>query len=240
LLLFILMGVIVVLFNLTLTISTEVFFILAITYLAFTAGLMLSYKAFAIGPVSITSPIAGSYALITVLASVLLFDEVLQINQWVGIGLLFIGLALASYKRSKVSLSDKRGIYFAFSALVLIGIGIAGFVYAIKEIGWVTAVLLGYFFPAFWSGSYLLIKRNFKRPNLNRHLLFLTLFQLLGTIAVSIGVERTISAIVVPVSSVSPIVTAVLGLLFFGERIKASNFIGIVLITVSLVLLSLQ
>ena len=240
LLLFLLMGVIVLVSSGKINFELDTFFVLACTYLSFTIGLILSYKAFAIGPVSITSPIAGSYALVTVLTSTLLFGEVLNESQWIGIIILFIGLILASYKgNSRLMNSNATGIYLAFAALILIGIGISGFVYAIKEIGWVTTVLLGYFFPTFWTGLYLLFKRDFKYLKFNRHVIFLTIFQLMGTIAVSIGVERTISAIVVPVSSVSPILTAILGLIIFKEKIASNNYIGILVIAASLVLLSL-
>lgn len=237
--LFLLMGGIVLVFNAKVNFSCDIFFVLALTYLLFTIGLILSYKAFAIGPVSITAPIAGSSALITVLVSTLLLGEILSPNQWLGITLLFVGLVLASYKRVSGSTSENTGIYFAFASLILIGIGIAGFVYAIKEIGWVTATLLGYFFPTFWTGMYLLFKKDLRRPQFTKHIVFLTIFQIMGTIAVSIGVERTIAAIVVPVSSVSPIVTAVMGLLIFKEKIAKNNVFGIVIIATSLILLSL-
>jgi drug/metabolite transporter (DMT)-like permease len=197
-----------------------------------------SYKAFAIGPVSITSPIVGSYALVTLIISTFVFGEILKLNQWIGLTFLFFGLVAATYEKSN-SRNNSKGITLAFIALLFIGCGIAGFVYAIKEIGWVAAVLLGYLFPTLWSGAYLLITKNIRRPEFTLDVFLLTAFQLLGTVAVSIGVEQSISAIVVPVSSVSPILTSVMGLIFFREKLVRHKLVGVGLIAVSLVLISL-
>lgn len=239
LLLFLSMAIIVLIIRpeINVPLSTVVF--IALNYLIFTVGLLISYRAFAIGPVSITSPIVGANSLIVVAVSVIVFNEALKINQWIGIGILFLGLLIASYERSKKrSKEDSSGILLAFIAFVFIGAGIAGFVYAIGKVGWEMAVLLGYFFPAFWAGLYLLAKRRLKTPHISKNVAGLVGFQLLGTIAVSVGVEKSLASLVVPVSSVSPLVTSVLGLILFKEKIFKYKLIGVAFIILGLVLIS--
>ncbi|CAN5639081.1 GRP family sugar transporter [soil metagenome] len=241
LILFLTMGLIALIFGLRINLSWELAVFLAFNYLIFTLGLLISYKAYAIGPVSITSPIVGANSLIVVAVSVLVFGEVLRMNQWLGIVILFVGLFAATYekkKREKISLKSS-GVFLAFVALVLIGVGIAGFVYAIGQAGWATAVLLGYFFTAFWVGLYLTLKSQIKRLHFTQSLAGLTVFQLLGTVSVSVGVERTLAALVVPVSSVAPLVTSLMGLILFHEKIFRYKLLGVVLIVAGRVVISL-
>lgn len=212
----------------------------ALNYLVFTVGLLVSYRAYAIGPISITSPIVGANALIVVAVSVLVFGEVLAANQWLGIVLLFLGLAAVTYEKSKRAVSIKSsGVSLAFMALVLIGAGLAGFVYLVGQVGWEATLLLGYFFPAFWAGLYLALRRQMKVLRLTKSMIGLVAFQLLGTISVSVGVERSLAAVVVPVSAVSPMVTSVMGLVLFREAIARYKLAGVALIIAALVLIAI-
>lgn len=239
LLLFLSMAVIAIIFRPEVSIPLSMVVFIAINYLIFTLGLLISYKAYSIGPVSITSPIVGANPLIVVAVSVIVFNEALKANQWLGIAILFLGLLIATYERSKKrSKEGTSGILLAFIALVFIGAGIAGFVYAIGQIGWEMAVLLGYFFPAFWAGLYLLAEKQLKAPHISKSVVGLVGFQLLGTIAVSVGVEKSLASLVVPVSSVSPLVTSVLGLILFKEKILRYKLIGVGFIILGLVLIS--
>ncbi len=242
LLLFLAMGVIALVLKPEVHISPEMLAFIAFNYLIFTVGLVISYKAYAMGPVSVTAPIVGANSLVVVVVSVLFLNEVLQRNQWLGIALLFLGLIVASQERRrrerKIHLKTS-GIFLAFIALLLIGLGIAGFVYAIGEIGWEMAVLLGYFFPALWSGLYLLAKKQLKTPRISKSIAGLTAFQLLGTVSVSVGVEKSLAALVVPVSSVSPLITSILGLILFQEKTAKYKLVGAALIILGLVLISI-
>lgn len=240
LLLFLLMATIALILKPEINVPFSMVVFIALNYLIFTVGLLVSYRSYAIGPVSITSPIVGANALIVVAVSVIVFNEALSLNQWLGIAVLFLGLLIATYDRSKKrSKEGTTGILLAFIALVLIGAGLAGFTYAIGEIGWEMAVLLGYFFTAFWAGMYLLAKKQLHAPHISKSVAGLVSFQLLGTIAVSVGVEKSLAAIVVPVSSVAPLVTSVMGLILFQEKIYRYKLAGVGFIILGLVLISL-
>lgn len=237
--LFIIMAVLAVMASPAANISLFMYGIIALSYLFFTLGLTASYRAYAIGPVSITSPVAGSFSIIVVASSVILFGETLQINHWIGLVMLFAGLFLTSFEKRKSQPLKSSGIFLAFVALVLTGIGLSGFVYAIGEIGWFFAVLLGYFFTAFWAGVILIYKKQLRTVKLTKNMLWLVVFQLLGTISVSYGVERSLAAIIVPVSSLSPLATSILGVLIFKEAVNQRRLLSIAIIIAGLVLISL-
>ncbi len=240
LLLFFLMAIIALVIRPEVNVPLSMVVFIALNYLVFTLGLLISYKAYAIGPVSITSPIVGANPLIVVAVSVIVFNEALKVNQWLGIAILFLGLLIATYERSKKrSKENSSGVLFAFIALIFMGAGLAGFVYAIDQVGWEMAVLLGYFFTAFWAGLYLFAKRQLEALHISRNVAGLVGFQLLGTIAVSVGVEKSLASLVVPVSSVAPLVTSVLGLILFQEKILRYKLIGVGFIILGLVLISI-
>lgn len=237
--LFITMLVVVVVTGNLSTVPTSYVFTLAFSYLLFTTGLVISYKAFAIGPVSVTSPIAGAFSIIVLLNTVFLFGERLSGLQWLGMFVLFGGLFLLP-KNEGNGATTSKGIIFAFAALLLLGFGLTGFVYAIAKIGWMKTVLLGYFFTAAWSGLFIFVKKQkIERLEISRFTIGLVSFQLLGTIAVSYGVEKSLASIIVPVSSISPLITAIAGVYFLRERLSKKQVAGIVLVGVSLVLLAL-
>ncbi len=239
LILFLIMSVIALILQPNIRISIGFIVFIAINYLVFTIGLVISYRAFAAGPVSITAPIVGANSLVVVAVSVFVFNEVLRANQWIAIALLILGLFGVTYERKKKQSFSSSGVLLALVALVLIGCGIAGFVYAIDQVGWVVAVLLGYFFTAFWSGLYLLIKGQLEGPHLSKNVLGLVAFQILGTVSVSLGIEKSLAAVVIPVSSVSPLITTLMGLLLLKERVLKYKLFGAAIIIVGLVLISL-
>ena len=238
-LLFIVMVLVAYLLGSTFVVSTQLLTILATSYLLFTLGLLASYRAYVLGPVSLTSPIAGAFSLIVVINSVVFLGEVLSLFQWIGIGLLFVGLFLVLSGTEQNSHGSTRGIALAFMALLFLGFGLTGFVYAISEIGWMMTIILGYFFTAFWSGLIILVKQQTTGLSLSKFTLALALFQLIGTISVSYGIEKSVAAVIVPISSLSPLVTSLLGILLLKETIKRRHALSIAMIVISLVLLSL-
>ena len=86
---------------------------------------------------------------------------------------------------------------------------------------------------------YLVYKKQLKSPHVSKSVVGLVAFQILGTISVSVGVEKSLAALIVPVSSVSPLVTSVLGIVLFKEKVLKYKLLGGALIIVGLVLISL-
>ena len=80
---------------------------------------------------------------------------------------------------------------------------------------------------------------SYLQKTVSKNILGLTGFALIGTIAVSFGVEKALSSIVVPVSSLSPLVTSILGLILLNEKVSKYKLIGVGLIILSLVLISI-
>lgn len=239
LLIFIIMTVVILVSRPEMNITLGFLGFFALVYIAITLALVLSYKAYSIGPLSITSPIVGANSLIVVIISVLLFNEVLQPNQWAGILILLTGLTMAVRSKPNHSKnnSSKRGIYLASISMVLFGLGISGFIYGVEKVGWMPAVWLGYFFPALWTGLFLVYKKQFKKPRFNKNLVYLSLFNVFGTIAVSVGVETSLSAIIIPVSAISLLITSFLGLYIFREKISKFQLSGVLTLFFGLILI---
>lgn len=236
--LFLIMAVLAVIFRPAVDISLNILMIIVISYLIFTVGLVVSYKAYEIGPISLTSPIVGAFSIIVVASSVLFLDASLQAIQWIGLLLLFTGLFMALMQKNKSQSWRSSGIALAFIALIFMGVGLSGYVYAIGKIGWFYTVLLGYFFTAFWSAMLLIYKKEFKTFKLPKSTIGLIIFQIIGTLSVSIGVERSLSVIIVPVSSLSPLATSLLGILIYKEAVTRQRLYAVLIIIISLVLVS--
>ena len=234
-------ALIVMVFRLHIIFSISLMAFLAVDYLIFTIGLLLAYKAYALGPLSITSPIISGYSLIVLAYSVFIIGDVLKAFQWLGILVLFIGLFAVIYekgrKRGKVNFKTS-GVSIALLSLVFEGIGLSGYVYAIRQSNWETTNLYVIFFLTFWTAVYLIYKKQFKKPKFSKNVIALTGFSLIGTLAVSIGIEKASSAVVFPVSSLSPLITSILGIILLKEKLLKYKLVGVVFIILGLVLMS--
>src|SRR6266545_283359 len=61
-----------------------------------TASLVALYRAFALGPIAVVSPVVASYAALSVVGIVIFLGERLTAGQAVAIGVTFVGVAVAS------------------------------------------------------------------------------------------------------------------------------------------------
>jgi uncharacterized membrane protein len=71
------------------------------------AGLMIFYRALKLGPVSLVSPLSSAYPLVTTLLVVLVFRGSLSLRQFIGIGVVTLGVMAASELFS-VRASERR------------------------------------------------------------------------------------------------------------------------------------
>src|SRR5512132_293709 len=60
-----------------------------------TLSLVALYRAFALGPIAVVSPVVASYAALSVVGIVLVLGERLSLGQAVAIAVTFVGVALA-------------------------------------------------------------------------------------------------------------------------------------------------
>ena len=109
-----------------------------LSYLAF-------YRALAIGPISIVSPIVSAYAAVTVVCAVLISGERLSAGEALAIAIALLGVLLASSDLAQIRAIERvaaLGIVLALATAVLIGAFVFGVAYFSDEYGWLVPIFL--------------------------------------------------------------------------------------------------
>lgn len=216
----------------------------ALAGLLFAAGLVASYEAFHIGPLAITSPIVSSYAIISVIIAVFLFEEILTPGQFLAILFVILGVALTSieFQSGRVNLKSSRGVRLALGGMLLFGVVMAVDGLVVDEVGWLQTLLMAYVFVPF--AILALMGRHpralrIKKSDLAWSTVLTTLFQLAAVTCIYIGFEKGLISVVAPVSAAYPVVTIFLGLVVLRERVYPLQLLGIAITIGGLVMLAL-
>ncbi len=218
--------------------------------IAYACAMASFFKGLELGPVSIVSPLGSMYPLITVLLLILAFGNTLRLIQGVGILLVIGGAALASGMVGRRRTKDMLGIgpFFGVGAALCWGVTFALLAQAISKIGWQFAMLLQVMSSAV---TFLLLlpliarRESVWRPSLPQltdiSLLGASLLQLVGFLAVSVGIGQTASlaAVVVAVSACYPLITVFLAIKQLHEVIRPIPLAGAVVGIAGIVVLAL-
>jgi drug/metabolite transporter (DMT)-like permease len=229
--------------------QTALLLVLAMS-LFLVVGNLSYYKGFTVGEVSVVSPIAATYPVITVLLSVFLLGESLSALQAFAIGLAIAGSVLTSFKLSDLRGLKKGkpagGVGYAVLAAASWGFMILLIGLLSNELGWfATILLLNLVTAAFLLPVSGLYRREISLPfkgSLPLVLLlcaFLVIVDTGGALAYSLGATIAPIAIVATVSSIYPIITVLLARAFFRERLSANQGVGIAMVLAALLLLAL-
>jgi drug/metabolite transporter (DMT)-like permease len=209
-----------------------------LSYLAF-------YRALAIGPISIASPIVSGYAAVTVVLAVIVIGERLSALAVVAVCLAFAGVAIASIDpRSALTGGiSGLGVLFSLLAMVLIGAFVFGVAYYRDELGWLVPIFLGRgVAPVFLLGN---AAANgdwrFPRvaPRVAAAVLFIAFVDTAGYASFNLGTEHADTAVVATASAPYSTIPIVAGVVLLGERPVPSQWVGIALVIAGLVLLGL-
>lgn len=201
------------------------------------------YKGLEVGKVSIVMPISSCWAIITIFISIIFLGELLTITNTLGAIFVIIGVILVLFKKnnSAKSKNNPKGIFYAIIAAFAFGIDFAIIDLLANEIGW----FLPIFFIGIINAFLLLIYASFRKNNLSfpRNIfLFVILVGILDTTAYlfySSSVTMELGAVVAPIAATSPAISILMAKIFFKEKLRLSQKIGIVFVLVGLVLLSL-
>ncbi len=201
------------------------------------------YKGLQIGKVSIVMPVESCWAIVTVILSLTLLNEVLTAIQAIGITLTIAGAVLVSFKwKDLLKLKNhSKGVKYAAIAAVAFGTDFVVIDLAVSEIGWFLPIFFIGVITAFFLLAYSGISK--KDISFPRNVLpFIVLVGILDTVAYlsySTGIISEFSAIVAPIAAASPAVSIILAKTFFRERLQINQDIGIVSVLAGLLLLSL-
>lgn len=213
-----------------------------------TISALAFYKSLSIGKVSLVGPITASWAMITVLLSVLFLKEVLTINQIAAIVLIIVGVILISSDLKEFF--QKNKLIFLIGAkeaiIAMFGFGVAMFLLAIvvKQLGWFLPGFLSRFFILIFLISYIILKKQslkIETKPINWILVVIIGFlDIIAFFAYSMGVSTEYASIIAPIAASSPLVTTMLAQVFLKEKLVLSQIFGIIITISGLILISIK
>jgi drug/metabolite transporter (DMT)-like permease len=210
-----------------------------LSYLAF-------YRALAIGPISIVSPIVSAYAAVTVICAVLISGERLSAGEVLAIGIALLGVLLASSDLAQIKAIERVaavGIVLALVTAVLIGAFVFGVAYFSDEYGWLVPIFLARAFSTVFILGAALQAREWRfphrSPGLVAMIVFIAVVDTIGYVAFNFGVRHADTSIVATAAAPYSIVPIVAGVALMGERPTSTQWGGVGLVIAGLVLLGL-
>lgn len=205
---------------------------------------LVFYRALAIGPISVVSPIVSGYAAITVLLAVVIIGERLSPLATTAVVVTIAGVMLASADVRGVvsaSLPSKAvtGLLLAILAMALLGAFVFGIAYYQAELGWLAPIVLGRGFTLLFLFGHAAVTRQVtlpvRTPRLLWTILFLALLDTGGYVFFNIGAGVAETAIVAAASAPYALVPIVLGVFLLAERPTQTQWAGVGLVIAGIV-----
>jgi drug/metabolite transporter (DMT)-like permease len=210
-----------------------------VSYLAF-------YKALAIGPISIVSPIVSAYAAVTVVCAVLIGGERLAAGETTAIVVVILGVLLASSDLAQMRHLERialLGILLALLTAVVIGAFVYGIAYFSEEYGWLVPIFLArglttclLVLISLRTGEWRFEDRS---PRLLGTIAGIAVVDTLGYVAFNVGVRHEDTSVVATAAAPYAVVPIVAGVMLLRERPRATQWTGIGLVLAGLILLGL-
>lgn len=204
------------------------------------------YRALAIGPISILSPIVSGYAAVTVLLAVIFLGERLGAAESVAVLVSFSGVVLASSGLRRifgVERLDAQGLLFALAAMVLLGAFVLGVSVKTDELGWLVPVFVVRAFSTVLVAVSAVRGGQWRFPDRSLPVLgsiaLLAVLDTAGYISFNLGTEHDDTAVVAAASAPYAVIPIVAGVLFLHERPTPVQWAGVGLVVFGLVLLGL-
>jgi drug/metabolite transporter (DMT)-like permease len=224
------------LFNFSIIFTSSLIFILAYYFLM---------RGFEIGKVSLVSPIAGAYSIITVFLALAFLGESLSGIKLMAIFLMLLGVFFTSSNITEIkNIRSQKGLKEAL--LAMLGFGISFFVLGIisKQMDSLSIFIYASLSQAILFIALSLLKRGrIEKEDFNFKIIMIFIIHTIivntGWFAYVYGVGKDAVSIVTPLSSLLPGVTVILALIFYKEKLVANQKLGIVGILIGVFLISL-
>jgi uncharacterized membrane protein len=218
------------------------------------AGAYLSFfTALRIGPLAVVSPVVAAYGGLTVLLAVLVRGETLHPIQALGAMLATAGVVLTGivfdggWRGTRIV---GRGVLFSLVAMFLFAVLTVGLATPIRIAGWLPVLLASRVANALTIWTVLVVVV-VARPRGSETLLATTagrtnravlaavaagVLDIVGFVAFAIGLETWIVGLA---SSFGPVVAVIVAVVLWGERLRASQWVGLAGIAAGLVAVAL-
>jgi len=199
------------------------------------------YKGFEVGRLSIVSPIASSYPVVSILLAVSFLGERLTTELLLGIGLVIVGIILVSIQteQEKVRKRLTGGVAYAIGYMVLGGVLFFGLKPVSQALGVYLPVLLLRWVSAFVLviAFFALKPRGVTRLNAFSLIIAVAIFDTFANVAYNVGVSFGTVSIVSTIGGLFSAVTILLARFFLKEKLTRHQMVGFLTITAGVAIL---
>lgn len=208
-------------------------------------GGITGYEAIRLANPALVVSIEGSYPMLSVILSLIIFKESITLAQILSIGIIFIGIIMMTWNIRQLLKGNSKidkGIFLALITLVCYGFYGALIKIPVHAIGWFwpvyfsLALLPLFYFYAKWRHIEItgVIGNRALLPVLLTVVLFRT-----AEFSYNLGISHGLVAIVAPIAGANPTLFVVLSFLIFKDPITKQQILGIITTLVGIVLLSI-
>jgi drug/metabolite transporter (DMT)-like permease len=206
------------------------------------------YGALAIGPISVLSPIVSGYAVVTVLLAVVIGAErpglgVVAAIVVVALGVTLAGADIREFREAAHGHPQVRGVVLAMAAMVLLGGFVYGVSYEHQRLGWLAPIFLARAVAAVLLVAWGARSRDLRGWGAPRKVLLiivlLAVLDTAGYVSFNLGVGHAQTAVVATAAAPYAVVPIIMGVALFSERPTASQWRGVTLVILGLLLLGL-
>jgi len=211
---------------------------LVIASIGYAVGYLLFYKAFEVGSVSVVSSVINLNTLLTMGVAIILFRQMLDLLQSVGVGLAIIGVILVAVN-FRDFLGGKASIVKGVKEAVLASILFGLFYWPVNEFlteraDWLVVSTIIKAISLLIIILISVVKRTELKINkISSKVLFMVFFvgilEAVGILSTSFGVSVGDSVLVAPIASGLTIVTVILAVIFLKEKLTKLQSLGILM-----------
>ena len=212
-----------------------------------TVSIVALYRAFALGPIAVVSPVVASYAALSVLGIVAFLGERLTVGQAIAIAVTFVGVVVASTDLRELRRTLGRPVEgVRLGVLATIGFGIWGVLLAAatRANDPFALVMIWRVFGIALVAVFVAWRRISLTPMLvPAALAVIAVVGVLDTganVLLMLGVESGYASFVMTGSGAYPLIPAVLAILVLRERLAPNQYFGVAVLVAGLVSLGLQ
>ena len=217
------------------------------------------YRAFALGPIAVVSPVVASYAALTVVLIVVFLGERLTSGQAVAIGVTFVGVAVASTDIRELRRTLGRpstlaplakqgplplGVRIGFFATFGFAVWSAIFAVGVRATDGLGLIVLQRSFSVVLLTLFVILRGTSLRPIAARPALALVaatgVLDTGANVLLALGIASGFATFVMTGSGAYPLIPALLAISVLRERLAPNQYVGVAVLVAGLVALGLQ
>ena len=201
------------------------------------------YKGFEVGHLSIVSPIASSYPVVSVILAITFLGESLTRERLLGITLVIVGIILVSIQKGQQELSKRvtEGVVYAIIYMILGGVLFFGLKPLSQALGvYLPVLLLRWTSACIFATIFLAWKpKGAIRLNAFSFIAAIAILDTFANVAYNVGISYGTVSVVSTVGGLFSPVTILLAWICLKERLTTHQIIGFLAVAVGVTVLGL-